>query len=179
MFFLSFFLFFSFFLCRIRQLLDLNTFTFRLDLRLRPPNVTSILRTTYSKNPKQSILTHVSQVYRRYRFYLVRHFNNSIPTIITRIKLTGIFIFFVLVAPDFYRGVRFGPQIYATVSFQTQVVFEIQLAVFDDGINLYIASVASSSLAFPLEQGLRALDPKSEALNFYRGWRMFSGVLCD
>jgi hypothetical protein len=48
-------LFFSsfspFFLCRIRQLLDLNTFTFRLDLRLRPPNVTSILRTISSKNP--------------------------------------------------------------------------------------------------------------------------------
>jgi hypothetical protein len=36
---------------------------------------------------------HVRKVYRRYRFYLVRHFNNSIPTIITRIKLTVIFIF--------------------------------------------------------------------------------------
>jgi hypothetical protein len=45
-----------FFLYRIRQLLDLNTFTFRLDLHLRPPNVTYILRTISSKNPKQSIL---------------------------------------------------------------------------------------------------------------------------
>jgi hypothetical protein len=65
MFFSPFFSLFSllfspFFLCRIRQLLDLNTFTFRLDLRLRPPNVKYILRTISSKNPKQSISTIIS-----------------------------------------------------------------------------------------------------------------------
>jgi hypothetical protein len=54
-------LFLLFFLCRIRQIIRFEYLTFRLDLCLRPPNVTSILRTIYSKNPIQSILK------RRYR----------------------------------------------------------------------------------------------------------------